>query len=255
MTDKENGERQTEIKNSSKKVGLCIKRTAGIVKILEKEWETLAPGLIAELLIHRKLLVRIQHQFRSSKLVQFCQRIQSCRRRLYSLKALNLREITKGRTFNDGMAALIQNLSDLCSLLSQLVSYAAMCATVSTQCLAQEHYFFFGSDVSILAATSRIWIMAQAMLKKVQTGLADIRQCLREFSCVHKVKNAQCVETASPETGSRWDKSTVNSGVIDKCLSRRKRKMMKNTVPPQMQSVDRSLSTTSLGVLKRFAVA
>ena len=145
--------------------------------------------MLTELAIHAAFIRRIRHQFRASKIIHRSQAIQQCSRRLHRLQGLRFRDelFSAGRSFAEGGVALLNRISDVGKLISQLARYAELVAETSTQSLAQEYYFIFGTDLSILATTSRIWAIAKALYSILGNAWKRILTCLLD-SGVEKKK-------------------------------------------------------------------
>ncbi|OQV12746.1 hypothetical protein BV898_12977 [Hypsibius exemplaris] len=168
--------------SKKEKLLACSKILLARVKELQTEWGKTVPGLLLELSIHAALLRRIRHQFRGSKIVQHSQSVQKCSRRLQTVYSAKFRDalLTPDQSFPHGVKALLQRITDAGKVISQVARYCELIAEASTQSLAQEHYFFFGTDLSMLAVTSRIWVMARTLYGSLGDAWSRIRICLVE---------------------------------------------------------------------------
>ncbi|GAU89693.1 hypothetical protein RvY_02211-2 [Ramazzottius varieornatus] len=159
----------------------CGRTVVSLIKDLQEKWDASVAGLLAELEIHALLLKRIRHQFRRSKFVQRSLSIQSCARRLRTSNAVKFRGLISATdTFGNSVFALFAELSNRELLMRQMGAYAELTGEASTQAMAQEHYFFFGTDLSMLATSSRIWALSRVIAKDVQEASSRIREALLE---------------------------------------------------------------------------
>lgn len=169
--------------------------------------------------------------------------------------SLDLRSVTKGLSFSLAMAALLQKCCDLQTLMVQLATYSELAAEASTQCLAQEHYFFFGSDVSILAVNSRIWVIAKAFQKAVCKCETAVRNELR----THGV-NKELFETTASLSGdgiANVELSSKKGFDLKKKIvegAARNAKPRKGGVQKKKAAVAVVNSTLITGALRRFCV-
>lgn len=138
-------------------------------------------GLQTELEIHALLLKRIRHQFRRSKFVQRSLSIQSCARRLRVSNPSKFRSlISKTEPFEVSMVALLDGILSREVLMRQMSTYAELVAQASSQAMAQEHYFFFGTDLSMLATSSRIWVSSRSSAEDLRYTSHKISEALRQ---------------------------------------------------------------------------